>query len=137
MLHCDASSSTDALCEKCAGVMKMNQLSPSSFLARFFDANILKQHAILLNKSGKGSAAVLSERIEAEWAKNRIPPDGADRSEAAPENGNGDAQDATNKKSKEVRKRSAEEVDDKLPSGSGATPKKKKKSAKPKSELKP
>ena len=59
------------LCEECAKVMKQQQLSPSSFLARFFDATILSQHAAeVLNKSGKGSAPTLAERIAGEWAKN-------------------------------------------------------------------
>ena len=54
--------------------MKLNQLSPSSFLARFFDMELLRQHAVLLNKSGKGTTIVLSERIATAWAKNRVPP---------------------------------------------------------------
>ena len=59
------------LCEECAKVMKQQQLSPSSFLARFFDATILSQHASeVLNKSGKGSAPTLAERIAGEWAKS-------------------------------------------------------------------
>ena len=63
---------TDLLCEKCASVMKQQQLSVSQFLARFFDIQMLQQHAMrVLEKSGKGSAAVLSERIEAAWLKGK------------------------------------------------------------------
>lgn len=63
-----------ALCEQCAVVMKQQQLSPSSFLARFFDAQTLSSHAVEnLGKSGKGSAPVLAERIVAEWQKNKLP----------------------------------------------------------------
>jgi hypothetical protein len=60
------------LCEQCAKVMKQQQLSPSSFLARFFDVTMLSQHAAdVLQKSGKGSAPILAERIAGEWAKNK------------------------------------------------------------------
>jgi hypothetical protein len=60
------------LCEKCATVMRQQQqMSPSTFLARFFDATLLSKHAVnVLQKSGKGSAAVLAERIAKEWLKN-------------------------------------------------------------------
>lgn len=61
----------DALCEQCASVMRQQQLSASSFLARFFNEEILSAHAINhVGKSGKGSAPVLAERIAGEWAKN-------------------------------------------------------------------
>lgn len=99
MLQCE-SSDTDVLCEKCASVMKQQQLSASSFLARFFDAEMLKQHALLLGKSGKGSPAVLSERIEAEWSKNRMP---------AAASTNTAATTATIPEAKTDRKRPAEE----------------------------
>jgi hypothetical protein len=60
------------LCEQCAMVMKQQQLTPSSFLARFFDVTVLSQHAAdVLQKSGKGSAPILAERIAGEWAKNK------------------------------------------------------------------
>ena len=64
------------LCEQCAKVMKQQQLSPSSFLARFFDATLLSRHAVeVLNKSGKGSAPTLAERVAGEWSKNKpLPP---------------------------------------------------------------
>lgn len=71
MLDCDADKSVDELCEKCAAVMKQQQLSASSFLARFFDVSVLSNHAVMLNKSGKGTAPTLAERIAGEWAKNR------------------------------------------------------------------
>jgi len=46
------------LCEKCAQVMKQQQLTASSFLARFFHTDILADHASnVLHKSAKGSAA--------------------------------------------------------------------------------
>jgi hypothetical protein len=60
------------LCEKCAGVMKQQQLSSSAFLARFFDRDCLASHSRKLKKSDKGSAPTLADRIEAEWRKNRI-----------------------------------------------------------------
>jgi hypothetical protein len=63
-------STVDSLCEDCATVMKQQQLSASSFLARFFDIETLSEHAVLLNKSGKGTAPLLAERIETAWAKN-------------------------------------------------------------------
>ena len=63
-------ANTMALCEKCASVMRQQQLNPSQFLARFFDIGILQQHVKLLNKSTKGSAIILSERIETAWLKN-------------------------------------------------------------------
>ena len=72
MLECDTTTTTtEVLVERCAAVMKQQQLSVSQFLARFFDASVLQQHAIhVLEKSGKGTAAVLGERIEAEWRRN-------------------------------------------------------------------
>ena len=63
------------LCEKCAQVMKQQQLSAASFLARFFHSDILSEHAILLGKSGKGSAATLADRIAAAWAQNKALPE--------------------------------------------------------------
>jgi hypothetical protein len=65
------SSTTDVLCEKCAQVMRQQQLSVSSFLARFFPAEILSKHAVLWGKSGKGSAAVLADRIALVWLQNK------------------------------------------------------------------
>ena len=75
MLDCDINTSNNSedaiilLCEQCALVMKQ-QLSPSSFLARFFDVTVLSEHALLLQKSGKGSVATLADRIGTAWAKN-------------------------------------------------------------------
>ena len=63
-------SSVEALCEKCAGVLKQQQLSPESFLARFFEAGVLGPHAVKLGKSGKGSSATLAARIATAWARN-------------------------------------------------------------------
>jgi len=73
MLNADDDTDVDALCEKCAVVMKQQQLSASSFLARFFHEGVLSSHAVqCLEKSGKGSAPVLAERIAGEWAKNTL-----------------------------------------------------------------
>jgi len=63
----------DVLCEKCAQVMKQQQLSVSSFLARFFSTSILSEQAILYGKSGKGSEATLADRIAASWSQNKSP----------------------------------------------------------------
>jgi hypothetical protein len=71
MLDMEKDSSTSVLCEKCAQVMRQQQLSVSSFLASFFSADLLSEQAVLLGKSGKGSAAVLAGRIAAEWAHNK------------------------------------------------------------------
>ena len=65
------SSTTDVLCEKCAQVMKQQQLSVSSFLARFFPADMLSKQAVLWGKSGKGSAAVLADRIALAWVQKK------------------------------------------------------------------
>ena len=70
MLDCETND-TAVLSEKCATVMKQQQLSASQFLARFFHLDMLQQHAAILGKSNKGTAAVLSERIEAAWLKNK------------------------------------------------------------------
>lgn len=67
----------DKLCEQCAQVMKQQQLSPSSFLARFFDATVLAAQARLYQKSDKGSAATLADRLATAWAqpeKQKMPP---------------------------------------------------------------
>jgi len=72
----DATTTISKLCEKCAQVMKQQQLTASSFLARFFHTDILADHASnVLYKSAKGSAATLADRIAAEWAKNKAFPD--------------------------------------------------------------
>jgi hypothetical protein len=63
------------LCEQCAKILQQQQLSPASFLARFFDAKILATHAELLGKSPKGTAPTLAERIAGEWARNNPIPD--------------------------------------------------------------
>jgi replication initiation and membrane attachment protein DnaB len=106
----DDVDNTEVLCEACAGVMKQQQLSAASLLARFFDATVLAEHAVLLQKSGKGSAPTLSERIANEWAKNKGIPE-------AEEGGNEPSQ---TEESKTKRKKTAEEDKDE-------TPKKKKK----------
>jgi hypothetical protein len=63
------------LCEQCAKILQQQQLSPASFLARFFDAKMLAMHAELLGKSPKGTAPTLAERIAGEWTKNNPIPD--------------------------------------------------------------
>jgi hypothetical protein len=77
------------LCEKCALVMKQQQLSPSSFLARFFEKDMLSAHAQVLGKSAKGSAPTLADRIAGEWAKNKGFP-----KEETPGDSNNDDSDA-------------------------------------------
>ena len=69
----DDDNTTALLTEKCAAVMKQQQLSASQFLARFFDLQVLQQQAALYAKSPKGTAAVLAERIETAWRKNVLP----------------------------------------------------------------
>lgn len=71
MLDVEKDSAVDALCEKCAQVIRQQQLSVASFLARFFSADLLSDQAIILGKSGKGSAATLADRIAAAWAANK------------------------------------------------------------------
>ena len=66
----DGNSSIEEICEACAKVLKQQQLSPSGFLARFFDIELLKQQAELWGKSSKGSAPSLADRIEAAWNKD-------------------------------------------------------------------
>lgn len=76
MLDCE-DESTELLAEKCARVMKQQQLSAAQFLARFFEAEPLIEHAkSALSKSDKGTSVQLAERIAKEWAKNTalIPP---------------------------------------------------------------
>ena len=59
-----------ALVECLTDCMGVNNLSAEMLLARFFDSSVLSNYCIsVLNKSGKGSVATLSERIAREWAK--------------------------------------------------------------------
>lgn len=69
MLSATKTASATELCELCAQVMQQQQLSPSSFLARFFDATILAAQCSLLGKSSKGNAPALAERIASAWLK--------------------------------------------------------------------
>ena len=69
MLSANKTASATELCELCAQVMQQQQLPPSSFLARFFDATILAAHCSLLGKSCKGNAPALAERITSAWLK--------------------------------------------------------------------
>lgn len=75
MLDVPSSETTvEVLTEKCAQVMKQQQLSAAQFLARFFEADMLSEHAVeVFDKSGKGSSAQLAERVANEWAKNKQP----------------------------------------------------------------
>jgi hypothetical protein len=74
MLQSDSDKPAD-LCEQCAKILQQQQLSPASFLARFFDAQMLAKHAELLGKSPKGTAPTLADRSAGEWAKNNPIPD--------------------------------------------------------------
>jgi len=118
MLDCDEDSSVEVLCEKCAGVMKQQQLSASSFLARFFDQAMLSAHSTLLGKSANGSPPVLAERIAGEWAKNKPIPQDTKNSSKDPGSSkrkadSSDAEDQGTKKapkgSKPAQKTEAEE----------------------------
>jgi hypothetical protein len=62
----------EQLTERCAKVMKQQQLSAEQFLARFFHATVLSNHISTYypTKSGKGTGAQLAERIANQWAKN-------------------------------------------------------------------
>jgi hypothetical protein len=72
MLDLDSKSSEEDLLEACAKVIKQQQLSPSAFLARFFDAELLKSQAEVWRKSNKGSAPSIADRIEAAWMKDGV-----------------------------------------------------------------
>jgi hypothetical protein len=108
----DSVDNTAALCEACAGVMKQQQLSAASFLARFFDATVLSEHAVLLQKSGKGSSPTLAERIATEWAKNK----GISEAEKA-------AKEPSQAEESKTKRRKTSDVED------GETPQKKKKTS--------
>ena len=71
MLSAAKTANATELCELCAQVMQQQQLSPSSFLARFFDKTILAAHCSLLGKSCKGNAPALAERIASAWLKRK------------------------------------------------------------------
>jgi hypothetical protein len=106
MLNMDSTSGVEEeeqqqqLCEKCALVIKQQQLSPSSFLARFFEKDMLSAHAQVLGKSAKGSAPTLADRIAGEWAKNKGFP-----KEETPDDSINDDSDATDAVSKNDKKR--------------------------------
>ena len=67
MLGAAKTADTTKLCELCAQVMQQQQLSPSSFLANYFNTTILAAHCSLVGKSGKGNAPALAERIAGAW----------------------------------------------------------------------
>ncbi|GMH65665.1 hypothetical protein TL16_g04256 [Triparma laevis f. inornata] len=67
----DKDSSTEDLCRKFAMIMKKEKCSPSSFLALYFDEDMLGAHAALLGRSPKGNSTTLAERISNVWARNR------------------------------------------------------------------
>ena len=50
-------------------VSTLGQLNAESFLGRFFNAQMLSEHADLLGKSGKGNESVLAGRIAKEWQR--------------------------------------------------------------------
>ena len=65
-------TAVEQLTERCAKVMKQQQLSAEQFLARFFHATVLSNHISTYypTKSGKGTSAQVAERIANQWAKN-------------------------------------------------------------------
>ena len=67
MLGAAKTAETAKLCELCAQVMHQQQLTPSSFLANYFNTTILAAHCSLVGKSGKGNAPALAERIADAW----------------------------------------------------------------------
>ena len=70
MLGAEATGRADAtLVDKLAQVMAMNRLSHEQLLARFFDASVLGDYCRRIDKSDKGAAATLAERIAREWSK--------------------------------------------------------------------
>ena len=67
----DKPSGTDSedLLKACAEVMGQQQLSPESFLGRFFSAAVLGAHCAKLGKSDKGNEATLAARASKEWRR--------------------------------------------------------------------
>mmetsp|Transcript_21148 Transcript_21148/g.60371 ORF Transcript_21148/g.60371 Transcript_21148/m.60371 type:complete len:204 (-) Transcript_21148:1011-1622(-) len=98
------------VCEKCALVIRQQQLTPSSFLARFFDVSVLAEHAALLGKSSKGNAPVLADRIANEWRKNRhslrLPADEHDK-----QDDDDDEDDERKKKDSDVAVKATDDAD--------------------------
>ncbi|GMH70878.1 hypothetical protein TL16_g05513 [Triparma laevis f. inornata] len=72
MLSMDGSTPLETLCARCAEVMKKEHLVPSSFLALYFDDEMLSPHAAILGKSPKGNSTTLAERIANVWARNKL-----------------------------------------------------------------
>jgi hypothetical protein len=97
------------LCEQCAKILQQQQLSPASFLARFFDAKMLAEHAELLGKSPKGTAPTLAERIAGEWAKNNPIPEVHPKRKAVHD----EVEDLSPKKKTKVGKAVSEKLNDK------------------------
>ena len=96
------------LCEQCAKILQQQQLSPASFLARFFDAKILALHAELLGKSPKGTAPTLAERIAGEWTRNNPIPDVHPKRKAVYE----EVEDLSSKKKAKGEKTDSGELND-------------------------
>jgi hypothetical protein len=72
MLSVDAASasSSDKIANALEACMGMNNVTAEMLLARFFDESVLSHYSKdVLEKSGKGSAATLAERIAKEWSK--------------------------------------------------------------------
>jgi len=65
----DGAEVAEVLARLCAGVIRQQRLSPSGFLTRFFDKNVLAQHAAVLGKSDKGGVPVLAERVAGAWLR--------------------------------------------------------------------
>ena len=58
-----------ALTDKLAQVMAVNKLSAEMMLARFFDAEVLREYLARRSMPEKGSAATLAARIAKEWSR--------------------------------------------------------------------
>eukprot|EP00041_Stephanoeca_diplocostata_P013536 m.237447 g.237447 ORF g.237447 m.237447 type:complete len:405 (-) comp19371_c0_seq1:252-1466(-) len=70
MLSINDNSTTSDVTEALEACMNMNNLSAEMLLARFFDSGILAEYCeTTLQKSGKGSAAILAARIAREWVR--------------------------------------------------------------------
>eukprot|EP00943_MAST-04B_sp_MAST-4B-sp1_P006419 g6419.t1 len=75
MLSLEHTTTVDCIVDKLIDCMSVNNLSAEMLLARFFDEYVLGQYcSSCLNKSSKGSSAVLASRIAREWSKTNFAP---------------------------------------------------------------
>ena len=75
MLSLDSNSKVDKIVDKIIDCMSVNNLTAEMLLARFFDESVLGQYChACLNKSAKGSSAILASRIAREWSKPNFTP---------------------------------------------------------------